>query len=122
MCILAFGAGSALSTDDFMKKLPNYERFKCAICHTTSDPQSGNAELNLFGLDFQENDNRWNRDLARKDSDKDTFQNGYEIGDEDGDGTREIVQERSNPGDVNETPAPIDQATWGVIKRLFEDD
>ena len=105
-----------------MKKLPNYERFKCVICHTVSDPQPGNAELNLFGLDFQENNNRWNTDLARKDSDKDTFQNGYEIGDEDGDGTREIVQERSNPGDVNEIPAPIDQATWGVIKRLFEDD
>ena len=47
--------------------------------------------------------------------------NGLEIGDEDGDGTPSVTRERSNPGDPLGTPSSLDEHTWGVIKKLFEE-
>ncbi|MBN1163929.1 MAG: hypothetical protein JXB45_05080 [Candidatus Krumholzibacteriota bacterium] len=121
ICTIAFIAGALSSSEDFMKKLPNYDKFKCAICHTVPDPATGSAELNPFGTAFHENGDKWDATLATKDSDNDSYSNGREIGDDNGDGTPDISQERSNPGNPLDMPSSIDNETWGIIKNLFHD-
>ncbi len=121
VCAIAFGAGALSSSEDFMKKLPNYTRFRCAICHTTAEPVTGNAGLNSFGTAFHANGDKWDPSLADKDSDGDGYKNGLELGDEEGDGTASVPEERSNPGDALDQPSSIDPKTWSIIKRLFTD-
>ena len=121
VCILAFASGALLSSETFMSKLPVYERYQCALCHTVAEPVNGNAPLNAFGSDFHANGDKWDSVLAAKDSDGDTFSNGFELGDEDGDGTSSITIERSNPGDNLDSPSSLDEKSWGIIKRLFND-
>ncbi|MBN2071980.1 MAG: hypothetical protein JW814_11030 [Candidatus Krumholzibacteriota bacterium] len=121
MSILALGAGKISGTEDSMKKLPNHSRYRCAICHVSAEPRQGSSELNLFGVDFLARGGVWSAVLAGEDSDKDTYTNGFEIGDDNGDGVAEIEPERSNPGDIKEIPSSIDPKTWGLIKSLFDD-
>lgn len=121
VCILAFGSGTLLSNETLMSKLPVYERYKCALCHTVSDPVTGNAPLNAFGNDFHANGDKWDNTLALKDSDQDGFTNGMEIGDAEGDGVPNISLERSNPGDGFSKPSSVSEDSWGIIKKLFKD-
>lgn len=121
VCVMVLGAGASLGTEDLMKKLPVYERFRCAICHNASTPDLGSHDLNDFGRAFHDNGDKWDPTLAALDSDNDGYTNGTEIGDEDGDGSPSVSRERSNPGNPLETPSSLDPQTWGVIKRLFED-
>ena len=121
VCILAFGSGALLSNETLMSKLPVYERYKCALCHTASDPVIGNAPLNAFGDDFHANGDKWDNTLALKDSDQDGFTNGMEIGDAEGDGVPDISQERSNPGNPLDKPSSVSEDSWGIIKKLFKD-
>ena len=121
LCVGLFAAGAILSTEEFMNKLPVHERFRCALCHSTSQPDISNKGLNPFGTDFLNNGTKWDQTLANLDSDGDGYKNGLEIGDEDGDGTPSVTRERSNPGDPLGTPSSLDEHTWGVIKKLFEE-
>jgi len=108
------------STDSYMLTLPVYKHFKCAICHQSAQPTSGD-DLNSFGIDFKDNGYIWNKELADLDSDGDTYLNGTELSDIDGDGIPEVAIERSNPGDELDTPNSVDKETWGLIKSLFQD-
>jgi len=121
VCVVAFASGALLSSETFMSKLPVYERYRCALCHTVAAPVNGNAPLNVFGSDFHANGDKWDSVLAAKDSDRDTFTNGFELGDEDGDGTSTVTLERSNPGDSGDAPSSVDERSWGIIKKLFND-
>lgn len=121
VCVLAFSVGGLSGSEDFMKKLPLYDRYRCAICHEISDPVSGDADLNLFGEAFHANGDKWDATLAELDSDGDGHSNGAEIGDSDGDGIPSADRELSNPGDPLEIPSSCDPKTWGVIKKLFEE-
>ena len=120
LCFAFALAGTLKSREDYMQKLPVYQKFKCSICHVSLQPNSG-SDLNNFGRDFKGNSFAWNEKLARMDSDQDGFMNGIEIGDENGDGVAEVTIERSNPGDRLNTPNSVDQHTWSVIKSLFKD-
>ena len=116
---VALVADTLMSRQDYMESLPVYKRYKCAICHTTATPTS--ASLNAFGADFKANGRVWDATIAAKDSDKDGFPNGDELGDSDGDGVPDVGIERSNPGDRMNTPNSVDPGTWGLLKSLFED-
>jgi hypothetical protein len=122
VCILAFASGALVSSETFMSKLPVFERYQCALCHTLTEPVAGNAPLNDFGADFHANGDKWDATLAEKDSDNDGFSNGLELGDEDGDGTSSVTRERSNPGDGFDSPSSVDEKSWGIIKKLFNDE
>lgn len=121
---LLFSPGAVISTPDLMTRLPAYGRFRCALCHTSSAPVSGSADLNVFGSDFQKNDKEWNAALAMLNSDGDRCSNGFELGDENGDGVLESKQtiERSNPSDGADCSTTVDRETWGQIKELFRSE
>ncbi len=121
LCIAAFASGALLSSETLMSKLPVYERYRCALCHTVSEPVTGNAPLNVFGIDFHANGDKWDNALAMKDSDLDGFTNGFELGDGEGDGIPDISMERSNPGNAYDKPSSVDEESWGIIKKLFTD-
>jgi hypothetical protein len=121
VCIAAFTSGALLSSETFMSKLPVYERYQCALCHTVEEPVQGNAPLNSFGNDFHANGDKWDNVLAMKDSDGDGSNNGIELGDDDGDGVPNISMERSNPGNPLDKPSSVDEKSWGIIKKLFSD-
>ncbi len=122
LCVCAFMAGAIRSGEEHMRKLPAFTKYECAICHESSNPQSG-SKLNLFGLKFKANGSEWNSALALEDSDGDGVYNGRELGDEDGDGVLDpgVSRERSNPGDPNDTPSSITERTWSAIKQLLKD-
>ena len=110
-------------TDELMRTLPAYERYQCLLCHTHPQPTMQFNQLNVFGDDFLNNGNVWNRTLALLNSDGDRCSNGAEIGDRDGDGKfddgGDQPRENSNPGNPSDCTSPIDPATWGIIKDLF---
>jgi len=113
----------ALGTDEMMRSLPAYERYRCGLCHVTPTPTAELAGLNAFGTDFKDNDNLWDRTLAFKNSDGDRCSNGAEIGDRDGDGNFDDggnkPRENSNPGNPADCTAPVSHQTWGIIKEIF---
>ncbi len=121
VCIAAFASGALLSSETFMTKLPVYERYQCALCHGVSEPVTGNAPLNAFGVDFHANGDKWDNALAMMDSDGDGWANGIELGDDEGDGIPNITRERSNPGITDDIPSSVDEESWGIIKKLFND-
>jgi hypothetical protein len=121
VCFAAFVSGALLSSEILMSRLPNHERYRCALCHSVSDPVTGNAPLNDFGTAFHENNDRWDEVLAGKDSDNDGVSNGIELGDDDGDGVPDVPEERSNPGNRLDKPSSVDERSWGIIKKLFSD-
>jgi len=121
MCLGAFTSGAIFGREDLMQKLPLYARFECALCHSIETPLPGAAPLNKFGVDFHANNDEWNATLAGKDSDNDGFENGLELGDDDGDGVPNVSIERSNPGNPLDKPSSVNEETWGVIKKLFSE-
>jgi hypothetical protein len=115
----------ATGTPDMMARLPAYDKFKCALCHTTAAPVVGSSDLNVFGVDFQENDSLWNQTLAMLNSDDDRCLNGFELGDDDGDGRIDypgVNVERSNPADGSDCSIAMTFETWGKIKQLFRSE
>ncbi len=109
-------------TNQYMVLLPTYMKYKCANCHVLANPSLESHELNLFGKDFKENGFIWNKTLAEKNSDLDRCTNGFELGDENGDGLVDhssTTQENSNPGDPSDCSIAMDEETWGLIKNIF---
>jgi hypothetical protein len=123
--VMLLWPGYVQSTNDEMTVLPAYSKFKCALCHTTADPSTGDAKLNAFGVDFQANGQVWDEALAMLNSDNDKCLNGFELGDKDGDGVfdhpGEIV-EHSNPGDSSDCSIALTVQTWGKIKEVFRSE
>jgi hypothetical protein len=113
-------ADVAFATQSHMLQLPTSSAFRCLNCHAQQDPVASNATLNVFGLAFKNNGSRWDHTLAVKRSDDDSCTNGFELGDEDGDGRPDtgVTRERSNPGQSDCTLELRPQA-WSALKTLF---
>jgi hypothetical protein len=118
-------ADHVASTTESMIVLPAYNKYRCALCHVSATPTVGEADLNVFGVDFRDNGKVWNRTLAILNSDNDKCLNGFELGDQDGDGTYDYtgeVLEHSNPGDSADCSIALNERTWGVIKDIFRSE
>ena len=123
--IMLLWPGYVESTTDQMALLPAYNKFKCALCHTTDNPTVADAGLNTFGVDFDKNGQVWDRSLAVLNSDNDKCLNGFELGDEDGDGIFDHpgeAVEHSNPGDSSDCSIALTVQTWGKIKEVFRSE
>lgn len=110
------------STTALMQNLPAFQKYQCRLCHTTAAPVPGVAPLNAFGDDYLANGNVWDATLAAMNSDGDRCTNGFELGDDDGDGVFDYgpnVIENGNPGDGADCTLPVDLNTWGMIKDIF---
>jgi hypothetical protein len=113
------------SMPELMLRLPSYQKYRCANCHASSEPAAGSAGLNVFGEDFSANQKLWDRTLAYRNSDGDKCLNGFELGDQNGDGTFDYsgtVVEHSNPGDGRDCSIALTQQTWGKIKDVFRSE
>jgi hypothetical protein len=104
-----------------MQELPTSKNFDCRICHLSTEPVQ--ADLNSFGDAFLDNGSRWDATLASQSSDADGCTNGFELGDEDGDGelddeALQISGARHNPG-VDDCQLQIRESAWGDLKKLF---
>ena len=113
---------TAGGTNQYMVRLPTYLKFRCANCHISATPTLEANDLNLFGKDFKANGFIWDQTLAGKNSDKDRCSNGFELGDENGDGLVDLAstkEEHSNPGDPNDCSIALTDKTWGIIKNIF---
>jgi hypothetical protein len=110
-------------TSQYMTVLPAYSTYQCAICHSAQLPTQANHDLNPFGEDFRDNGYVWNKTLASKNSDGDKCSNGFELGDENGDGILDEPggKENGNPG-VSDCTITLDRQTWGIIKELFSSE
>lgn len=113
-------ASAAHATSLYMQQLPTSGQFRCLNCHNVQDPSAVSAALNAFGADFRDNGFRWDRTLAQQRSDSDNCTNGFELGDEDGDGRPDpnVTLERSNPGQSDCT-LQLTPAAWSALKELF---
>ena len=120
MIVLAWG-GSAGSTPALMQQLPSSTPYLCLNCHNVANPTATTAALNSFGTAFRDNGSRWDRTLATQRSDSDNCTNGFEVGDEDGDGQPDagVTQERSNPGQGH-CSLQITPQAWSALKQLFQ--
>ena len=125
LAALVFAPGSATSTTDLMLTLPAYQKYKCAVCHTSATPTLESNALNAFGRDFDNNQKIWDRTLALLNSDDDKCLNGFELGDQDGDGAYDYAGqavEHSNPGDPADCSIALTIQTWGMIKEVFRSE
>ncbi len=116
-CVIA----PAVATPSLMEELPISSRFRCLNCHNIQDPAPADAELNPFGRAFKDNASHWDETLARAGADGDNCTNGFELGDENGDGRAEdpkLTEERGNPGEPG-CALQLDQKTWQALKQLF---
>lgn len=124
--LLLATSGPADATETYMLRLPTYTVNACRNCHTSSSPVPSSFELNPFGEDFKLFDYAWSDSLAHRNSDGDKCTNGFELGDEDGDGIPDDPlaggEENGNPGDSGDCPVAISGKTWGLIKKIFRND
>jgi hypothetical protein len=118
--ILLGSATPVLATALHMQRLPTSSAFRCLNCHVAQDPVAPTAQLNVFGAAFRDNSFRWDRTLAALRSDSDNCTNGFELGDENGDGRPDagVTTERSNPGQSDCT-LEISPQAWSNLKKLF---
>lgn len=125
VCLLLW-SGLAGATEFDMNQLPVVSPNLCLACHTVDAPVTGNATLNVFGLDFQANGRLWDSNLAQLDSDQDGCLNGVEVGDSDGDGNPDgnVTEQAGNPGVFDDCGAGslVDEKTWGSLKAMFDGD
>jgi hypothetical protein len=104
-----------------MQQLPLSSRFQCLNCHVVQTPTAATAALNTFGEDFLANEKLWNAALASQSSDGDNCTNGFELGDENGDGSPDdttLREERKNPGQ-DDCTLQLDKRAWSALKSLF---
>ena len=120
LLVALFGARASFATTMYMQRLPTSNAFRCLNCHSNQDPGTANAGLNGFGQAFKGNGLQWNTTLASLTSDGDNCTNGFELGDENGDGIPDanVTRERFNPGQTDCTLQITAQA-WSVLKTLF---
>jgi hypothetical protein len=120
LIVLLCSASVSHATTPMMSKLPTSSAFRCLNCHQQQDPGSANAALNPFGLAFKNNGFRWDATLAALRSDDDRCTNGFELGDENGDGIADagVTRERSNPGQSDCT-LELSPKAWSALKTLF---
>jgi len=118
LLVLLGTTAPAWATQELMQELPASGRFGCLICHQTAAPVSN--DLNAFGAAFLDNGARWDAALAHSSSDEDGCTNGFELGDENGDGKLDdsVTAERYNPGS-DDCPLQINDSAWGELKKLF---
>ena len=116
--VVASAPASATST--YMQRLPVSDHFRCLSCHTVQDPAAAQARLNSFGQAFKNNGFRWDAVIARGNADGDNCTNGFELSDQNGDGTLDAntKTERSNPGEPG-CALEITPQTWTKLKVLF---
>src|SRR5687767_12424386 len=107
--LLAFGnVMTTFGRDWRVGQIPNGDVNRCANCHTSS---LGGGPRNAFGQDVEQRvgpfsqDPFWDATLAAIDSDGDTFSNGAELGDPDGDGIATPGVQVFNPGNAASRPA-----------------
>jgi hypothetical protein len=119
--MMLVGAGSACATSAHMQQLPVSTPYLCLNCHNVADPTPSTAALNAFGTAFRDNGAKWDRTLALLRSDGDNCTNGFELGDEDGNGQPDVgvTQARSNPGQ-NDCTLQITPQAWSALKQLFQ--
>jgi hypothetical protein len=126
LLVIAVGVGllvasPAWATQSHMQKLPLSGTFRCLNCHSTQDPPTAAlATLNTFGVAFRDHGFKWDTTLASMRSDGDNCTNGFELGDENGDGRPDqgLNGERSNPGQ-NDCSLQINEQAWSALKALF---
>ena len=120
LAVTLLSAGAAFATTAYMQRLPTSSAFRCLNCHTVQDPGTANAGVNPFGQAFKNNGFQWNTTLASRSSDGDNCTNGFELGDENGDGIADanVTRERFNPGQTDCTLQITPQA-WSALKTLF---
>ena len=113
-------ASAATATQTYMQKLPATTNFRCLNCHNVQDPGPSQASLNPFGTAFKNNGFKWDATLAAQGSDGDNCSNGFELGDQNGDGVMDagVSAERSNPGQTDCT-LQITPEAWSTLKQLF---
>jgi hypothetical protein len=107
-----------------MERLPLWEPFRCLTCHEVEIPSPGNGPLNPFGEDWLANGGVWDLNLANMDSDRDDCTNGFELGDDDGNGEPDgnVTAQGSNPGVQDECGGSglVEERTWSALKALFD--
>jgi hypothetical protein len=116
ICFLLI-SNATFSRDFRVKQIPNGSKFQCLNCHTSSNGGS----LNSFGTEIKNNflttknatgNVIWNAALASKDSDKDGFTNGQELGDPQGlwkigDMNPGNMMDMTNPGSASSKPTDV---------------
>ncbi len=125
LAALVMSPQPATSTTDLMLRLPAYQKYKCALCHTSAAPTLESNALNAFGRDFAANESLWDRTLALVNSDDDKCLNGFELGDQEGDGVYDYAGqalEHSNPSDPADCSIALTMKTWGKIKEIFRSE
>ena len=126
--LLVAGAGpwcaTASASRADMERLPLWEPFKCLTCHQQDPETSGVTSLNPFGEDWLANGGVWDLNLANMDSDRDDCTNGFELGDDDGNGEPDgnVTEQGSNPGVQDECGGSglVEERTWSALKALFD--
>lgn len=108
--VFAF-CGAAWARDFRVNQIPNGSAIGCAACHISP---AGGGPRNAFGLDVQaitgsSSRSFWSPTLAAKDSDKDGFSNGVELGDPEGDFTVIPGWVPTNPGNASSKPVVENQ-------------
>jgi hypothetical protein len=103
-----------------INQIPNGNKLRCSNCHISSN---GGGSLNAFGTEVRNNfltsknsngNVIWNAALASKDSDKDGFTNGQELGDplglwKIGNPNPGNSDDVSNPGSPNSKPTNVEE-------------
>ena len=98
-----FTSSEAQATSQIADGVPNWEMFGCTLCHVDgSIPQR-----NTFGMAVDALRSGTMVDwatLSAQDTDSDSYSNGDELGDPDGDGTAIANFTATDPGIQNDTP------------------
>ncbi len=119
--VLALWPTTGMATAQLMQRLPIFSHYRCLNCHEVQDPTAAQATLNPFGNAFRNNGSRWDAVLAAQQTDGDRCTNGFELGDEDGDGRLDdntLDAERFNPGE-DDCELQLEKRAWGALKQLF---
>ena len=77
VAIIAFLATQSFAKPGYVDSIPNGQKFSCSTCHDGKG-------LGPFGKHFKANGKKWNRRLAKKNSDGDRKKNGKELKDRKG--------------------------------------